>query len=118
MIKYILTTLYVVFSSAGIMLIKLGGDSLNLNLKGSFSLKMGYITLAGLCCYLVSFLLWQKVLVSYNISYIVPITTGIIQIIVLIFSIVVLKEPYSIQSIIGVIVIVIGIVLLTSGNVK
>lgn len=116
--KYILTLLYMIFSSGGIILIKLGGDSLKLTLKNGFDLKMGYVTLTGFVCYIISFLLWQKVLVSYNVSYIVPITTGVMQIIILILSILFLKEPFNLQSILGTIIIIIGVIVLTTGTPK
>ena len=45
--KYILTIIYLIFTTSGITLMKLGGDSLKLNLKGEFSFRMGWITFLG-----------------------------------------------------------------------
>lgn len=114
--KYILTVIYMILSSSGILLMKIGGDSLRFITKGQLGFSIGYVTLSGFLCYLLSFLLWQKILCLFNVSYIVPITAGIIQIITLILSIIFLKESFSVQSIVGVLVIIIGVVLITTAS--
>ncbi len=116
--KYILTVLYMFFSSSGILLIKLGGDSLKLSFKENFSFNIGYLTTLGFISYIIGFILWQKILTSYNVSFIFPITTGIIQIILLILSITLLHESYTLQSIVGTIIIIIGIIVLTTGSIQ
>lgn len=105
-----------ILSSSGILLMKLGGDSLKFITKEQLGFKIGYVTLAGFACYLLSFLLWQKILCLFDVSYIVPITAGIIQIITLILAIIFLKESFSVQSIIGVLVVIIGVVLITTAS--
>lgn len=109
--KILLTVLYLLFTTGGLTLMKIGGDSLSFGLKSGLSFKIGYITLFGFLCYFVSFLLWQKLLVTFDLSYIVPITTGIVQIIVLLLGLLVFKESVSITGIIGVIFIIVGVVL-------
>ena len=95
---------------------KMGGDSLKLGLKDGFSLSMGWKTFIGFCLYLVSFLLWQKLIVKYDLSIMVPIVTGIVQIIVLLIGYLVFKESISNMSLIGAILIIIGIVVMAIGN--
>lgn len=109
--KYILTIVYLLFTTGGLMLMKLGGDSIAIGLKNGLSFKIGYITLLGFLCYLLSFLIWQKLLVTFDLSYIVPITTGIVQIIVLLLGLFIFKETISITGIIGIIFIIIGVVM-------
>lgn len=113
MIKYILTLIYICFTTGGMYLMKLGGDSLSLSLKDGISFKMGFITFFGFVCYLCSFLLWQKLLVTFDLTYIVPITTGICQVIILLIGTLAFKEQINITSIIGIILVIIGIVLIT-----
>lgn len=71
---------------------KLGGNSLFLTFNGGVSFKIGFITLLGFLAYLFSFLLWQKLLVTFDLSYIVPITTGISQLLILLIGILFLKK--------------------------
>ena len=112
MIKYILTAVYIFFTTTGFFLMKLGGDSFKVALKPSLNFSMGYVTFLGFICYIISFLLWQKLLVTFDLSYIVPIATGIVQVIVLLIGIVAFKEQINITGIIGSIMIIIGIILL------
>ena len=95
---------------------KLGGDSLKLSLSKEFSLRMGWTTLLGFLFYIVSFLLWQKLLVKYDLSSMVPIVTGISQIIIIIIGYVIFKENVNIQNIIGAITIIVGIIIMTFGK--
>ena len=95
MIKYLLTGVYIIFTTFGLFFMKLGGDSLKIVLKPN-----------------LSFLLWQKLLVSFDLSYIVPIATGIVQIIVLLIGIFAFKEQVNSLGLIGSILIIVGIILL------
>lgn len=110
--NWILSGFYILFTSLGVIFMKLGGDSIRLALGKGIEFKIGFLTLLGFIFYLLSFLLWQKLLVSYNLSYIIPILTGIMQVIVLLIGYFGFKETISIYNIIGVIIIVIGVVLL------
>ena len=116
MSKYLLTLVYILFTTCGIAFMKLGGDSLKLSLSKEFSLRMGWTTLLGFLFYIVSFLLWLKLLVKYDLSSMVPIVTGISQIIIIIIGYVIFKENVSIQSIIGAITIIVGIIIMTFGK--
>lgn len=95
---------------------KLGGDSLKLSFKGGFNLKMGWITFLGFMCYLISFLLWQRLIVKYELSILVPIITGISQIVIMIIGYSVFKETFNVQSLIGAIIVIIGIIIMTIAN--
>lgn len=110
--KYILTILYLIFTTSGLTLMKMGGDSISLNFSKNINFKIGWLTLLGLVCYLISFFLWQKLLIKYDLSTIVPLVTGITQIIILIIGYVVFKESLNITSLIGSIIIIIGIVIM------
>ena len=111
--KYILTLIYIALTTGGLFSLKLGGDSLALSFKDGISLKVGFLTTFGLLLYVCSFLLWQKLLVTYDLSYIVPLTTGVVQVIVLLLSYFFFKESMSIANIIGIILVIIGIVLIS-----
>ncbi len=113
--KYLLVVIYMFFTTSGLTFMKLGGDSLKLGLKDGFSLSMGWKTFVGFLLYLVSFVLWQKLLVKYDLSVMVPIVTGIIQIIILIIGYTIFKESFNVISLIGALIIVVGIIVLAYG---
>lgn len=109
----ILTILYLFFTTSGLTLMKLGGDSIKLSLTGSFAFKIGYLTILGFVLYAISFLIWQKLLTIFDLNQIVPIITAIVQIIVFTIGIIVFKEKVNIYNIIGLVVLLIGILLLS-----
>ena len=111
--KYLLTALYIIFTTSGIFCMKSGGDSLQISLKNGFHFDLGYVTALGFLLYICSFLLWQKLIATYDLSYIVPITTGIVQVIILIFSYIIFKEHISLINLIGILFIISGIVLVS-----
>lgn len=115
--KYLLTVIYLIFTTGGIFLLKAGGQSLSISLVKGIELRIGYITFLGFMCYIISFLLWQKLLVSYDLSYIVPLTTGVSQVIILAIGVIVFKESINWSSIIGVFLIISGVILLSVGKV-
>lgn len=111
--KYLLTTFYIAFTTGGIFCMKSGGDSLQISLKNGFSFNLGYVTALGFLLYICSFLLWQKLIATYDLSSIVPITTGIVQIIIIIFGYFIFKEHINIFNLIGIILIITGIVFIS-----
>lgn len=111
--KYLLTTIYILLTTGGLFCLKSGGDSLLLSLKDGITFKMGFITALGFILYIFSFLLWQKLLATYDLSYIVPITTGIVQAIVLIISYFFFKESISVINVIGITFVIIGVILIS-----
>ena len=114
--KIVLTVIYIALTTAGIFLMKLGGNSLSLSFQNGINFKMGYITMAGFLAYLCSFLLWQKLLVTFDLSYIVPITTGISQIVILLLGVLFFKENINWVGILGVIITIIGVILIGFGK--
>lgn len=110
--KLFLSIMYLICTSLGLMFMKMGGDSLSISFKDAIQFKIGFVTCLGFLFYIASFLIWQKLLVSSNLSYIFPILTGIVQIIVLLIGIFVFKESCNTFNIIGIILVVIGIALI------
>lgn len=73
---------------------------------------MSIVSGIGFVCYLGSFLLFTRVITMFDLSYIYPIVTGIVQILTLVASAVVFKENMSIQSVIGAIIVIVGIIIM------
>lgn len=108
----ILVIIYVFFTTLGVTLLKLGGDSLSISFKPTLSFSINYYTFFGLISYVVSFILWQKIISTNNISTIFAITTAIVQVVLLIIGIVIFKENISTLNIVGIATILIGVFIL------
>ena len=115
--NYVLVLVYLVLTTSGLIFIKLGGNPGTLALKeGNLALSINWISGIGLICYLCSFLLFTRIVGMFNLSYIFPIVTGIVQIITLVASKFVFKEELSIQAIIGASLVIVGIVIMNFKN--
>ena len=111
--KIVLIVIYLILTVSGLMLMKMGGNT------GTFSVKnqelnfgINLISALGFICYICSFLLFTKIVLMFDLSYIYPIITGIVQILSLVLSAIVLKEKLSWQIIVGAVIVVIGILIM------
>ena len=111
--KIILVGIYLILTVTGLILMKLGGNA------GSFAIANKDITFAingvsllGFIAYIISFLLYTKIVVWFDLSYIVPICTGISQILILIASKIIFKEQISSAGVIGASLIIIGLIIM------
>ena len=92
---------------------KLGGNPGSLSItNGTIGFSINWISAIGFVSYLVSFLLFTRMVVIFDLSYIFPIVTGIVQIVTLVASKLVFKEEISMQGIIGACIIIIGIIIM------
>ncbi len=111
--KIVLVIIYLVLTISGLILMKKGGNSGTLAIEnGNANFAISLVSFAGLFCYLFSFLLFTKIVIMFDLSYIMPICTGIVQVITLIASKVVFKEEISVYGIIGASLVIIGIVVM------
>lgn len=109
-----LIAVYMVLTVSGLVIFKLGtnkGIAFNLA-GGTFLFKFNYLVVVGLLCYVVSFLLYMVIVSKYNLSYIVPITQGIVYIGVFLASVFVFKDQNSALNVCGIALVLAGIVLL------
>lgn len=111
--QFILVIIYLLLTMSGLVLIKLGGNSGSLSItQGNVNFGVSLISLIGLICYIGSFLLYTRIVVIFDLSYITPLCTGIVQILTLIASKLIFKENVSIQGVIGVSIIIIGLIIM------
>ena len=113
--KYLLLIIYIIFTTGGITFMKLGGDSLKIGFNNKCLLSMSWQTFLGFLLYIVSFLLWQRLVVKYDLSIMVPIVTGIVQIIILFIGYFIFKESFNMITLIGALLIIIGIIVMAIG---
>ncbi len=111
--KIILIVIYLFLTVAGLVLMKIGGNSGTISIANK-ELNFGISLISGLgfICYICSFLLYTKIIMMFDLSYIVPLTTGIAQILTLIASYLIFKDEISIQSVGGAVIIIIGILIM------
>lgn len=111
MIKYSLCILYVLFSVSGLTLIKLASlHNSNISVVVPIlNIKLSWISFLGLICYGLSFCIYLGVINNFQLGVIIPLLGGIVNILIVLMSILVLKEHLTINAIVGGTVIIIGI---------
>jgi multidrug transporter EmrE-like cation transporter len=109
----LLVAAYLLFSITGVTLVKLGGNhpTIFLNLF-NLQIQFSWLSIAGILCYGISFLLFITILPRYDLSYITPLTIGITQILLLGIAFIIFHENITITRVLGILTIVAGIYIL------
>ena len=111
--KFILVIVYLILTTSGLIFMKLGGNSGSFAMvQKDISFTINWISLIGLVCYLMSFLLFTRLVIMFDLSYILPLCTGIVQILSLIAAKVIFKESFTTHGLIGASIIIIGIIIM------
>lgn len=111
--KFVFVGIYIIINILGLVLMKLGGNPGSFSMaEGNINIGISSISLIGLICYVCSFLLFTRIVIMFDLSYIMPISTAIIQIFTLIASKIVFKENFTTQGIIGASIIIIGVLIM------
>ena len=105
--------LYILFTMSGLILMKLGGGQLNLGIKdGMFEATIGFKLLVAFIMYGISFLIWSNIVAQNDLTYIVPLSSAIVNILSVIVGIFIFKESLSTMQIVGIIVATIGVAMM------
>ena len=111
--QIVLIIIYLILTVSGLILMKKGGNPGSIAFEsGNVNFGISLVSLAGFICYIGSFLLFTRLVVMFDLSYIMPLCTGIAQVLTLIASKVVFKEQFSIQGIIGASLVRFGILVM------
>lgn len=110
----IILALYVLATSMGLIVLKLGTES---GTPFSFSnsrlhVNLNWQSVTGIALYGLSFLLYIYLISKNDLGYIIPLTTAFVYIVIFIASAVIFKEVFTITKIIGITLIVIGLIFL------
>lgn len=110
--------LYVVLSTSGATLIKYGGSSKTHTLFSVpfVNTEISVTSLLGILIYGLSFLTFVILLNKLSMSYLVPVATGASYVLLMVSSIVVFQEGFSLWKTIGCILILAGILLVVSNG--
>ena len=111
---WLLFIIYIVLSSTGLVLFKMGtvGDNGLL----IFGLKITLKMFIGILCYGFSFLLWLYIVSKLNLTLAMPLSVALVNTLVVAESCLLLNEKISITQGIGIIITLTGVVLLVRGN--
>lgn len=114
MINIILIVVYIILTIAGVVLFKLGTqkDFLVSIATGVFTLKISLMSIIGLVCYLCSFLMYMFLISKFDLTYIVPVTTGVVQVATFVLAIMIFKESVTISKVVATGLILMGVILL------
>ena len=111
--KIVMIILYLILTVSGLVLMKVGGNPGTISVEnGNFNFGINLISALGFICYICSFLIFTRIEVRFDLSYIMPICTGIVQIATLVASYLVFKEEMSIQGVVGASLVIIGIIVM------
>jgi glycosyltransferase involved in cell wall biosynthesis/multidrug transporter EmrE-like cation transporter len=112
--NWILILLYVSLTAGGLILLKLGtgGKPLVSSVEGQIIWNIGIVSILGLFCYGVSFLLYMFLVSKFDLGYIVPLTTGLVYILVFAASFLVFKEAFSVIKVFAICLVISGVILL------
>ena len=113
MLLVVLFAVYALLSAGGLVLFKLGGRDAALELgRTGFSVSLSWKMLLGIFCYLCSFLLWLVIVSRTQLTFAMPLSVGVVNILVFLGSARFLGEQITPTKILGLAVIVLGLFLI------
>jgi len=74
----------------------------------SFEFKISWVALLGLCLYILSFFIYMGLVSKSNLTYLVPISTVVVNILIILSSIFIFKEHIRYVQSVGIAFILIG----------
>lgn len=109
----ILIISYIIFAVGGSTLIKYGGLSKAAALFTIpiVNVHMSLVSLLGVLCYGLSFVLYVLLLNKLDLSFLSPITIGVVYVLLMVTAVVVFSEQFTLAKIIGCTLILIGVML-------
>ena len=112
--RILMIVFYLLFTVSGLILMKKGGNAGKISITNSeFGFNISWISALGFICYIISFLLFTRIIMMFeNVSYISPICNGIAQVMIMIASVLVLKEKLTGLSIGGAALVIAGVIIM------
>lgn len=111
---YLLFITYILFSATGLLLLRSGAGEFTIALQsgGFLNFSVSFRMLAGMFFYVCSFLLFMILLPRFNLTYLYPISAGVLYVVIIISGVVFLRERLPITHIIGIVLVFSGVVML------
>lgn len=110
----LLILFYVLSTSSGLVLLKLGTVSgLQISfINNSLKFNLNPTAVAGILLYGISFLLYIYLISKFDLGFIIPLTIGIVYVLIFIASFVIFHEVFTVTKIIAITLIIGGLILL------
>ncbi len=108
---YVQVVIYILLTTSGLMLVKSG--TLNIGVvSGKLNVDISFITMLGMLFYCCSFLLYMVILQKFDLSFIIPVTTGVIYVVTFLAGVFFFKESVSMKEVIAASLIFCGVLLM------
>lgn len=110
----ILLALYVIATSLALVSLKWGtrhGAPIN-RADGRLQLNLDFFVVSGIILYGISFLVYTYLISKYDLGYIVPLTTGLVYVIIFTSSYLIFNELFTALKVVGIILIASGLIVL------
>lgn len=105
--------LYILLTAMGLFMMKLSGQPIELGLKeGVFFLNISSKMVLALIFYACSFLLWTGIVAKNDLSFIVPFSSAIVNVISVCLGIIIFNESTNIYKFIGIGMAIVGVILM------
>jgi len=118
MFQYAFISVYILFTTGGLILMKMGNNAGTLAIQNStVNFSVNIISLLGLIMYIISFLMFTKIITTYDLSYIYPMLAGIVQTLSLLAAVFILKENITWFGAVGIALVIIGIIIMNINKV-
>lgn len=104
---------YIFFTVSGLFLMKLSGEPMKFGInEGAFFFNISIKMLLALLFYITSFVLWTGIVVRNDMSYIVPFSSAIVNVISVVLGVFVFHEYINIYKVVGIAMAVAGLILM------
>ena len=114
----IIVSIYVLTTSLGLIMLKLGTDSkLPISyVDDKLKFNLNAYTVSGFLLYGASFVLYVYLISKFDLGYIIPLTASFVYIIVFTASFLIFKEAFTATKIIGIVLILAGLFFLNASK--
>lgn len=112
--QIIVLIIYAIISVAGVTFVKLGSGAPLSFAVGSngITFGVGWLTLLGLLLYVISFLVYMTLVAKSNLTYLTPVSSGMVYVLTLIVSLTLFKEQITPTQWMGWCLIIGGVILM------
>ena len=104
---------YIFFTVLGLFIMKFSGHPMQFSFKdGFFNFNIGSKMFLALIFYVTSFLLWTGIVAKNDLSFIVPFSSAIVNVLAVGLGIFFFHETMNVYKIIGIILAILGVILM------
>lgn len=112
---YIILALYALFAVGGSTCFKLGSvNTLSIEAtRNVFSIQISWLSLIGMLMYAISFILYLAMLSKMQLSFLTPVSVGIVYTLTMVVSVLIFHESITLWKFIGATLVLCGVLIMT-----